>query len=258
MLSTPGPGYPHHHSCLCPCLHVCCLLCGCPRRGIGHPHCLSLARDKPGAEEFVGTPQLDYPFSSKQCLALATPHQHHSQPCSFSFIQDYCHQKEKKQRKDKPRTDFPHCPPGLSLPHAQSWAARGHGGGCLRKKPQRCPSGVAQPCQARSILPLNMKLPLSPNPLPRGWVSPHFSSLTLMKQHGGLQGSTCFYLCPSSLCPLLPPLSFPSFSSGYFSRAGMLVLLLLPSSCDLNIKHLRKISPRAPSPGSIPGPRQPP
>lgn len=131
----------------------------------------------------------------------------------------------------------------------------GHGGGFLRKKPQRCPSGVAQPYQARSILPLNMKLPLSPNPLPRGWVSPHFSSLMLMKQHGGLQGSTCFYLCPSSLCPLLPPLSFPSFSSGYFSRAGMLVLLLLPSSCDLNIKHLRKISPRAPSPGSIPGPR---
>lgn len=100
-----------------------------------------------------------------------------------------------------------------------------------------------------------MKLPLSPNPLPRGWVSPHFSSLTLMKQHGGLQSSTCFYLCLSSLCPLLPPLSFPSFSSGYFSRAGMLVLLLLPSSCDLNIKHLRKISPRAPSPSSIPGPR---
>lgn len=131
----------------------------------------------------------------------------------------------------------------------------GHGGGCLHKKPQRCPSGVAQPYQARSILPLNMKLPLSPNPLPRGWVSPHFSSLMLMKQHGGLQGSTCFYLCLSSLCPLLPPLSFPSFSSGYFSRAGMLVLLLLPSSCDLNIKHLRKISPRAPSPGSIPGPR---
>lgn len=131
----------------------------------------------------------------------------------------------------------------------------GHGGGFLRKKPQRCPSGVAQPYQARSILPLNMKLPLSPNPLPRGWVSPHFSSLMLMKQHGGLQGSTCFYLCLSSLCPLLPPLSFPSFSSGYFSRAGMLVLLLLPSSCDLNIKHLRKISPRAPSPGSIPGPR---
>lgn len=38
----------------------------------------------------------------------------------------------------------------------------------------------------------------------------------------------------------------------------MLVLLLLPSSCDLNIKHRRKISPRAPSPGAILGPHQPP
>lgn len=66
-------------------------------------------------------------------------------------------------------------------------------------------------------------------------------------------------LLPLSFFPVSssPPLSFPSFSSGYFSGAGMLVLLLLPSSCDLNIKHRRKISPRAPSPGSILGPRQP-
>lgn len=197
----------------------------------------------------MGTPQLDYLFLSKQCLALATPHQHHNQPCSFSFIQDCCHQKEENRGKAKPGPISPTALWGYPSPMPRA------GGGCLHKKPQRCPSGVAQPCQARSILPLNMKLPLSPNPLPRGWVSPHFPSLTLMKQHGGLQGSTCFYLCLSSLCPLLPPLSFPSFSSGYFSRAGMLVLLLLPSSCDLNIKHLRKISPRAPSPGSIPGPR---
>lgn len=57
MLSTPGAGYPHHHSCLCPCPHACWLLCRCPGSSTGHPSCLSLARDKPGAEDFVGTPQ---------------------------------------------------------------------------------------------------------------------------------------------------------------------------------------------------------
>lgn len=57
MLSTPGTGYPHHHSCLCPCPHACWLLCRCPGSSTGHPSCLSLARDKPGAEDFVGTPQ---------------------------------------------------------------------------------------------------------------------------------------------------------------------------------------------------------
>lgn len=161
--------------------------------------------------------------------------------------------KGKKRRKDKAGTDFPRCPLGLFLPRGQSWAAWGHGGGCLHKKPRWCPCGIAQPYEAQSILPLNMKLPLSPNPLPRGWVSPHFSSLMLTRC-GGLRGSL---LLPLSFFPVSssPPLSFPSFSSGYFSGAGMLVLLLLPSSCDLNIKHRRKISPRAPSPGSIPGPR---
>lgn len=110
MLSTPGPGYPHHHSCLCPCPHACWLRCRGPRRAIGHPHCLSLARDKPGAEEFVGTPQLDYPFLLKRCLTLATPHQHHNHLCSFSFIQDCCHQKEKNRGKTKPG---PISPPAL-------------------------------------------------------------------------------------------------------------------------------------------------
>lgn len=109
MLSTPGPWQPRHHSCLCPCLHVCWLLCRCSERGTGHPHCLSLARDKPGAE-FVGTPQLDYPFLSKQCLALATPLQHHDQPCSFSFIQG--EQTEKRQSRDR----FPPLPSGVIPP----------------------------------------------------------------------------------------------------------------------------------------------
>lgn len=160
--------------------------------------------------------------------------------------------KAKKRGKTKPGLISPAALQGYFFAVTR---AGQHSGGCLHKKPQRRPSIIAQPCQAQSILPLNMKLPLSPNPLPRGWISPHFSSLTLTRC-GGLQGFafTSLFLP----CVLFSPLSFPSFSSGYFSRAGMLVLLLLPLSCDLNIKHRRKISPRAPSPSSIPGPRHPP
>lgn len=114
--------------------------------------------------------------------------------------------KGKKKQKDKARMNFPRCPSALFLPRGQSWVAWGHGRGCLHEKPQRHPSSITQPCQAQSILPLNMKLPLSPNTLLRGWVFLHFSSL-MPTRCGGLQGSafiSLFLPCVLFSPPLLP------------------------------------------------------
>lgn len=203
----------------CP-LPACWLLRRCPGSSAGRPHCpgsgcLSVARDKPVAEQLVGFPQpwtsWDYIFLSEQPLATATPHQHHNRhPCSFSFNARPLPRRDEK-KNHKASTRFPRCPSEAFSPSSRGSAVCG---GCVHKKPER-PSGIAQPCRAQSILPLNMKLPLSPSTLPRGWVSPHFPSLTLA-QRGGLRSSAFTSL---SFFPVLfSPLSFfPSFSSGYFS-----------------------------------------
>lgn len=81
MLITPGPGCPCHRSCLSPCpsarqcwgsLPACQLLRRCPGSGTGHPrcprsNCLSLARDKPVAEQLEGFPQ---PWTSWDYLSF--------------------------------------------------------------------------------------------------------------------------------------------------------------------------------------------
>lgn len=126
---------------------------GCPRCPRGN--CLSLARDKPVAEQLVGFPQpwtnWNYLFLSEQPLASAAPQQHRSQP----LILLHARQLPPRKRKDK----------------ASPMAGAGQRGARWKmpaQNPQQHPSGIAQPCQAQSILPLNMKLPLSPNPLPGG------------------------------------------------------------------------------------------
>lgn len=128
-----------------------------------------------------------------------------------------------EKKTHKAGTDFPLCP---SEPFSPSRRSSAVCGGCVHEKPER-PSGIAQPCRARSILPLNMKLPLSASALPRGWVAsalprgwvpPHFPSLTLA-QRGGLRSSAFISL---SFFPVLfsPPLLFPLLLQRLFQLSG--------------------------------------
>lgn len=119
-----------------------------------------------------------------------------------------------EKKTHKAGTDFPRCPSEPFSPSSRSSAACR---GCVHEKPER-PSGIAQPCRARSILPLNMKLPLSASALPRGWVPPHFPSLTLA-QRGGLRSSAFTSL---SFFPVLfsPPLLFPLLLQRLFQLSG--------------------------------------
>lgn len=98
-----------------------------------HRLCLSLARDKPVAEQLVGFPQpwtsWDYLFLSEQPLVPATPRQHLNQPHSFCFMSGCCHQKRQSQR---------------------SWAVWGHGGGCLHKNPSSVPPALPSPAKPRA------------------------------------------------------------------------------------------------------------
>lgn len=80
-----------------------------PVTGKGQARCRGLCGHSPA----LG--QLDYLFLSEQRLALATPHQHHNQPCSFSFIQDCCHQKEKTEERQS-QDRFPPLPSGVIPP----------------------------------------------------------------------------------------------------------------------------------------------
>jgi len=220
MMSTPGPGHP----CL-PAPLPACARAPCPPAG-SCADAQGAAQDVPAApaatachwrgtsqspSSLFGFPQpwtsWDYLFLSEQPLTPATPHQHRNQPRSLSFTPGCCHRREQREERQS-QEGFSLLPFRVIPPH---------GGGCLREKPQQRPSGVAQPCQARSILPLNMKLPLSPNPLQRGWVSPHFSSLMLTRC-GGLRGSafTSLFLP----CVLFSPPLLPLLLRWLFQRSG--------------------------------------
>lgn len=131
------------------------LLRRCPGSSTGRPRCprsdcLSLARDKPVAEQLVGFPQpwtsWDYLFLSEQPLAPATPHQHHNQPRSFSFMPDCCHQKEKKEERQS-QDRFPPLLFGVIPP---PWPELGSVGARRRVPAQKAPAASLWHCPALS------------------------------------------------------------------------------------------------------------
>lgn len=213
MLSTPGPRYPCHHSCLSPCLPArqCrgslpthWLLRRCPGSSTGRPRC-------PRSDSVAGKGQA----SRRAACGLSPALDQLGLPLSFRAAPGASYSPSAPQTAPLILLHARLLPPEKTKPaELGSVGARWR---VLAQKPQQRPPGITQPCQAQSILPLNMKLPLSPNPLPRGWVSPHFSSL-MLAQHGGLQGSafTSLFLP----CVLFSPPLFPLLLQWLFQRSG--------------------------------------